>query len=363
MNPGFGWDYVVNQHLLYFFDRKFPRDSIPHPLWFAWAAFAGRLAPWVLLLPAAVAWQLHQARRERSVMAWLPLSWLGMVWLFFSVSKGRLEHYFLPAIPAAALLVGRLCVEWSRPAGKPAGGVRGQGSGVSEGTLRKSSLTPDPRPLTPGAQRLRALPFLILCLTAVGGLLAAPGLLRSSGVLETAPDLLPLAWGAFAVVALGTLAATLLALAQRLSLALGTLVATFLLFGMFTWRGLDATDALLSPRRLIAGIDPSLLAQSTVAYDAGTEYQLCGGLNFYLRSRLLLLEPHGFIPPTYLEHSVDRLFIKPDCFWSEWRQGRRRFLLFIDPSRTTDRPLDFYCPYYVVSRGGDRLILTNLPLP
>jgi len=90
---------------------------------------------------------------------------------------------------------------------------------------------------------------MILCLTAVGGLLAAPGLLRSSGVLDTAPELLPLAQGAFAVVALGTLAATLLALAQRLSLALGTLVATFLLFGMFTWRGLDATDALLSSRR------------------------------------------------------------------------------------------------------------------
>src|SRR5207253_4367328 len=28
-NPGFLWDYVVNQHLLAFFDAKLPRDSIP----------------------------------------------------------------------------------------------------------------------------------------------------------------------------------------------------------------------------------------------------------------------------------------------------------------------------------------------
>jgi len=76
----------------------------------------------------------------------------------------------------------------------------------------------------------------------------------------------------------------------------------------------------------------------------------------------LLLEPPGFIPPTYLEGHVDELFVKPERFWHEWRQGRRRFLLFIDPSRSPDRPLDFYRPYSVVSRGGDRLVLTNLPL-
>src|SRR5437016_1698955 len=105
VNPGFWWDYVINQHLLYFFDRKYPHDSVSHPLWFAWAAFAGRLAPWALLLPAAALSQIRRAKVENSVAGWLPLTWLGMVWLFFSVSRGRLEHYFLPAVPAAALLV------------------------------------------------------------------------------------------------------------------------------------------------------------------------------------------------------------------------------------------------------------------
>jgi hypothetical protein len=123
---------------------------------------------------------------------------------------------------------------------------------------------------------------------------------------------------------------------------------------------MDATDALISSRHLIASIGPSLLSQSTVAYEAGTEYQLCGGLNFYLRRRLLILKPHGFILPTYLEHSMDRLFVKPDRFWSEWRQGKRRFLLFSDPALPRERPTDFPPPCFEVGRGGGRLLLTNL---
>jgi 4-amino-4-deoxy-L-arabinose transferase-like glycosyltransferase len=120
-NPGFAWDYIVNQHLLFFLDRKLPRDSVPDPLWYAWAAFALRLTPWVLLLPAAVLRQLREARRAATAAAWLPLTWLGMVWLLFSLAPSRLEHYFLPAVPAAALLVGPLCADWAGADGRRGG--------------------------------------------------------------------------------------------------------------------------------------------------------------------------------------------------------------------------------------------------
>jgi 4-amino-4-deoxy-L-arabinose transferase-like glycosyltransferase len=361
VNPGFWWDYVVNQHLLYFFDRKFPRDSIPQPLGFVWAAFAGRLAPWVLLLPAAVACQLRQARAESSVAAWLPLTWFGMIWLFFSASKGRIEHYFLPAVPAAALLVGRLCDAWaSRWSGYP---PDGGGCPRSVGDASKRSAGPSFWALTDHRAVWTALPFLILCLTATGGLLAVPGLAHTYGLQETAPELLWIARAAFGVVAAGSLTATLMALARRLDLALGTQVATFLLFGALACRGLEATDSLTSARRLIAGIDPVMLSHSTVAYDASPEYQLCGGLNFYLRRRLLLLEPAGFVPPTYLRQDMERLFIKPDRFWNKWRQGKRRFLLFSEPTQPRDSTTDYPAPCYEVGRSRGRLLVTNLPLP
>jgi 4-amino-4-deoxy-L-arabinose transferase-like glycosyltransferase len=50
-HPGFAWDYIVNQHLLFFLDKKFPRDSEGDTLAFFWTSFAGRSLPWILLVP------------------------------------------------------------------------------------------------------------------------------------------------------------------------------------------------------------------------------------------------------------------------------------------------------------------------
>src|SRR5207247_2004538 len=54
-HPGFAWDYVVNQHVLFFFARKLPRDSEGDSLAFFWAAAAGRAVPWSLLVPLTLA--------------------------------------------------------------------------------------------------------------------------------------------------------------------------------------------------------------------------------------------------------------------------------------------------------------------
>jgi 4-amino-4-deoxy-L-arabinose transferase-like glycosyltransferase len=53
-NPGFAWDYVVNEHIMYALGRKVPRDSTGDTLGFFWQAFAGRAAPWVLFLPFTI---------------------------------------------------------------------------------------------------------------------------------------------------------------------------------------------------------------------------------------------------------------------------------------------------------------------
>src|SRR4029453_16788145 len=50
-NPGFAWDYVVNQHLLFALDKKVPRDSDGDTLTFFLQAFVGRSPPWGLLPP------------------------------------------------------------------------------------------------------------------------------------------------------------------------------------------------------------------------------------------------------------------------------------------------------------------------
>ena len=43
-HPGFAWDYLVNQHLLFFLDKKLPRDSVGDPLTVFWGMFLGPIA-------------------------------------------------------------------------------------------------------------------------------------------------------------------------------------------------------------------------------------------------------------------------------------------------------------------------------
>src|SRR5207253_1336985 len=95
-HPGFAWDYVVNQHLLFFLDRKLPRDSSGDPLGSFWAAYAGRATPWILLVPVTLAEAVRGARRaapgapRATALVW---AWAGGLLLFFSCAPSRLEHY------------------------------------------------------------------------------------------------------------------------------------------------------------------------------------------------------------------------------------------------------------------------------
>ena len=145
-------------------------------------------------------------------------------------------------------------------------------------------------------------------------------------------------------------------------LALGAVGCAALVFSAGTVRAFSALEGLLSWRRLATEVDPALLARSEVAYDAGEEYQLCGALNFYLRRRLLLLEPPRFVPPTYLRQDVGRLFVPRERFWREWSAGRQRFLLFTSAVTSPDRPDGIPRAVYPVARIGERALLTNMPL-
>src|SRR3989454_638638 len=98
--PGCAWDSVVTQHVLFFLDRKLPRDSEGASLAFFWAAATGRAAPWVLLVPLTLAEAVRGATRRATPAAratFLLWAWAGGLLLFFSCAPSRLEHYAIPA--------------------------------------------------------------------------------------------------------------------------------------------------------------------------------------------------------------------------------------------------------------------------
>ena len=88
----------------------------PAPWYFYFPVFLGSLLPWTSFLPAA----LYQAWRDLSGEKREPvlylLLWLGMMFLFFSAATSKLVTYLLPAMPAAALLIGLL---WARAQSSP----------------------------------------------------------------------------------------------------------------------------------------------------------------------------------------------------------------------------------------------------
>ncbi len=330
-NPGFWWDYVVNQHLLFFFDRKFPRDSKPDPLWYVWALFLGRFFPWTFLLPAALWREWHAACRERTPIVWLPLAWAAAVWVLFSLSRGHLEHYFIPAVPPCALMVGAWC----------------------DAACRRREL--------PGRAR-ELIPFLLLVGVAAAGGATVPGVLRATGYAALVPASGWLSSLCFAGLLLGGAAGGLAMHQGRRSAALGWFALTALAVQSLAEESRVRSGPLLSPRELIRRLPPDLVRDSVPVYEAGEEYQLCGVLNFYLRSRMLLPEPPGFIPPTYLAQDVGRLFVPRREFSADWARGRRRYLLITNPEEDLGRPDAFPQPIYEVDRDGKRQVLTNLPV-
>ncbi len=109
-NPGFLWFYVVNEHILRFFGHRQLVNYATLPVATYLAMTLVWFCPWSVFLPAALhrSWPrpLSGDRAERGSL--LVLVWAGSVVGFFALSASRLEYYALPALPALALIVGRL---------------------------------------------------------------------------------------------------------------------------------------------------------------------------------------------------------------------------------------------------------------
>ena len=101
---GFFWFYFINEHLLRFLNRRYPRDynTVP-PLWF-WLLNLVWIFPWSVYLLGLPSLSLRVAcRAERTRL--MALCWVGVVMLFFTFSTTQ-EYYSMPIYPALALLVG-----------------------------------------------------------------------------------------------------------------------------------------------------------------------------------------------------------------------------------------------------------------
>jgi len=84
------------------------------PFWYYAQVIALNWMPFALLLPWAVpAWWRRLRRQDARVL--VPLAWIGLVLVFFTMSAGKREVYLLPALPMACFALAPLLTGlWQR---------------------------------------------------------------------------------------------------------------------------------------------------------------------------------------------------------------------------------------------------------
>jgi 4-amino-4-deoxy-L-arabinose transferase-like glycosyltransferase len=328
-HPGFAWDYIVNQHLLFFLDQKEPRDSIPISLMELWIAFLLRAFPWTFFLPLTVValWRVEDPRRFGRILA---IAWAGGILLLFSAATSRLEHYSLPALPAVALLLGLV--------------LRSSFDGST------------------AWRRLSTAPLFLLLIVALGGVFFAPSALSKVEWLSDRAALPGIARWFFAILAIGCTASLLAS--RRHPVAVGPLVCVATIAtmpqmhaGLVAIAPINSTAPLAAIIRNAAGED-----EASIVFEAPIEYQSCAGLNFYLRRRIALLKPPGFVAPPYLEPHTDQLFIERSELERRWNSEP---ILFVsDPLAPMSRAIHEIvpAPFFVVARTNNRWLVSNRPL-
>src|SRR5438552_7223826 len=333
-HPGFAWDYVVNQHVLFFFARKLPRDSEGDSLAFFWAAAAGRAVPWVLLVPLTLAEAVRGAARRAAPAArgtFLLWAWAGGLLLFFSCAPSRLEHYSMPALPAAALLAARL---WQR--------------------ARTAELGPQ-------AWRLLAATAALVVVAGAAGLVVGRRLLGEIYWIAEAPELSRLVWPASALLVAAGVGVALAAARRHAGALVAVLAASGAVAAPIVLRAEVAVGPLFSWQPVAAAL-AATPPETDVVFEAPEEYQIVAGLAYYTRRRITLLEPPGFVPPTYLAGHTGEMFVPRAEFARRWGSGRP-VALVSDPPRRRDEPLGLAPgPFHVLARFGDRWVVTNFPV-
>jgi 4-amino-4-deoxy-L-arabinose transferase-like glycosyltransferase len=107
--PGYLRDFFFEYHLR----RALGGDAHLHPEPFYFAPLAAALCflPWTLLLPAALQ---RAARRRHDESTGFCLSWAVFVVLLFTLPRGKLASYLLPAMPPLALVIGKYWADLTR---------------------------------------------------------------------------------------------------------------------------------------------------------------------------------------------------------------------------------------------------------
>jgi 4-amino-4-deoxy-L-arabinose transferase-like glycosyltransferase len=82
--------------------------SKAQPMYYYFYNFPADFLPWFIFLPAALVYGFSREKIEKRKEFFFLLVWFGMIFIFFSFSKGKRGLYLLPLYPATSIMVGKL---------------------------------------------------------------------------------------------------------------------------------------------------------------------------------------------------------------------------------------------------------------
>jgi len=337
---GFFWFYFINEHLLRFLNKRYPRDYNTVPRALFWLFHLLWLFPWSVYFGSLLKLRFRDADRASAVRL-LALCWAGFVLCFFTFSTTQ-EYYSMPAYPAFALLLAAAMTTdhaWLRPATRVAAVVAAV-AGVAIGFLLWNSWS-----------------------------LPAPG--DISVALTSNPDVYTLSLGHMADLTFSAFAYLRVPLAiAGVATLVGALGAWFLPFRRAVW-ALAVMMMLFfqAARAALVVFDPYLssrpLAEALNRAPAGElivddQYYTFSSVFFYTNRTALLLNgrvnnlEYGSYQP-----GAPQRFLKDPDVPALWSSDRRYYLVAENPQLPRFAKLLGGDHLHAVASAGGKTLLTN----
>lgn len=362
-NPRFFWFYFINEHLLRFLGRRYPKDYNKLPALLYWSLHLVWLFPWSFYLPAVLRGARRRLRAPDSIeeqqarfaartrlLCWI---WAAMVLFFFSLSTNQ-EYYTFPAyLPLLALLADAL--------------VRIEQNGArkwlttSAAVITAISLMAGATLLT-GLWYSRHLPYT----GDISSVLAKHDMGVDTLAMSHALDLSMQSFAALrlpaALAALALIVAPLLSLVWRARrkhyLATWVLAGGMAVFLIAAHLALVRFEPYLSSRALARQLGPQISTADRVMIYGDQAFG--SSLLFYLRRPIELVNGRTtsmWFGSTYPD--APKIFLSDADLLGDWSGGQRIFL-FVPPHQV-GRVTSLLKNRYVIAESSGKVIYSNRP--
>lgn len=350
-NPDFLGYFFIREHLLRFTGKRFPPDeclSLPVflILTFVWTF------PWLTLVPQALKQAMHRLRTAsmHEGADLLPFLWLIVVIGLFSASHSRLEYYAMPAMPAFALLCGKLWADVLEPL--PDGpSTRAFAAALALMTFIMV--------LAAGFAFVVLGPWKDLIFKAFTDSWPEAGWINGPEQAAMLDRMRVPALAAMAGGALFSFAALIAVLKSRPRIALGLLAAMMAPFFVMVHWGFTAVNPFESSYETAQIVKRAAGPDDMVVFQEPHEYMWTGGITYYTRRMVHILKDPKF------EGVKDRLREPPDRFMDRgalialWNSNRKVVVVADEAKGNVAETLTREGHATVVGKSGTQIVLSN----